>query len=222
MGDSKRQKAAIKRLEEVVKVASREADDPGLRARFTELPRAPIRIICSGLDKGINHGNILRIADAYRVESVSFTPLPRKERDFSGCFAAIEWVPVEWLPAEDAIDNARSDGYRIYGLTLVPGATPLPGMEWGHPAALVLGRELEGLEPELVARCDETVAIPMYGMVTSLNVAVSAALAIGSCLESYVRDNPDFVPARTASQALLLNHRAPTGKPDGRSDESLS
>ena len=43
---------------------------------------------------------------------------------------------------------------------------------------MLLGAELDGRTPQLVEVADETVAIPMEGMVGSLNVSVAAALIL--------------------------------------------
>jgi tRNA G18 (ribose-2'-O)-methylase SpoU len=191
-------------MEEVLRRRNAPAQDPGLRKVFTFLPRAPMRIICCDLDKGINHGNILRIADCFRLEKVIFSPVSRrKEKDFSGGFAALKWQPYKWQPTVQAVTDAREQGYRIYGLALGEGSQPLRSIEWQHPCAIVLGQELTGIDDDVLELCDELLAIPMYGMFDSLNVAVSCALAVESCQSAYVADNDDFVPARIASRALL-------------------
>jgi 23S rRNA (guanosine2251-2'-O)-methyltransferase len=195
---------AMEELERVVTAAGYPADDPGLRERFPDLPRAPIRVICCPLDKGINHGNILRISDCFRVESVCFAPVGRrKERDFSGGFAALKWQPYRWIEPTEAVAEAKSDGLTVYGLALSPNAVPLRSVRWSHPAAIVLGRELEGIDDEVAAMCDAFVGIPLYGLIQSLNVAVSAALAVESCLAAYVAEHPEFEPARSLSRTLI-------------------
>ena len=203
-GQTKAQRRAVKRMEEVVEEASRTPEDPGLRGRFLGLPRAPIRIICCPLDKGINHGNVLRIAECFRLEEVCFSSLPfKKEQDFSGGAAALRWQPHRWVETVQAIKEAKETGCRVYGLTLTEGATPVQTVEWRHPAAILLGRELEGLDPEPQALCDELVSIPLYGLVQSLNVAVSAALAVESCFEAFRRKNPGFEPARRLFREMI-------------------
>lgn len=195
---------AMKWLEEVVKRRAAPAADPGLRKRFADLPRAPIRVICCGLDKGINHGNILRIADCFRIEAVCFSPVGRKkERDFSGGFAALKWQPYRWIPPLKAAEEARGAGYRLYALAVGEQAVPLRQTHWSHPCAIVLGQELTGVDEDVLELCDERIAIPMYGMIDSLNVAVSCAIALESCHSAYVDKHPEFQPARAASRRLL-------------------
>lgn len=195
---------AMRWMEEVLKRRNAPAQDPGLREVFSSLPRAPIKIICCDLDKGINHGNILRIADCFRLEQVIFSPVSRrKEKDFSGGFAALKWQPYRWQPTVQAVTEARAQGYRIYGLSMGKGAEPLRNVEWQYPCAIVLGQELTGIDEDVMELCDEFLAIPMYGMFDSLNVAVSCALAVEACHSGYVAAKPDFMPARTASCTLL-------------------
>jgi len=195
---------AMRWMEEVLRRRNAAAQDPGLRDTFSSLSRAPIRIVCCDLDKGINHGNILRIADCFRLQEVVFSPVSRrKEKDFSGGFAALKWQPYRWAPPLQIVEEAKKAGERIYGLTVGDNAKPLRRVEWKHPCVIVLGQELTGIDEEVGELCDEFVAIPMYGMIDSLNVAVSAALALESCHSAYVSANPDFVPAREASRRLL-------------------
>jgi tRNA G18 (ribose-2'-O)-methylase SpoU len=198
---------AMRWMEEVLRRRNAPAQDPGLRKTFADLPRTPIKIICCDLDKGINHGNILRIADCFRLEQVIFSPVSRrKEKDFSGGFAALKWQPYKWQPTVQAVSEARDNGYRIYGLAMEEGAHPLREVEWQHPCAIVLGQELTGIDEGVLELCDEFLAIPMYGMFDSLNVAVSCALAVESCHSAYVAAHPDFQPARTASRTLLTQN----------------
>jgi tRNA G18 (ribose-2'-O)-methylase SpoU len=191
-------------MAEIVTQSARTAQDPGLRDRYPHLPRLPLRILCCPLDKGINHGNILRIAECFRIEKVVYSPVSaEKEKDLSGGFAALKWQPFEWAPIVEAIREAKAAGYVIYGLTLSPDALPIQSVEWQFPCALVVGRELDGLDPEAEALCDQKVAIPLYGMVESLNVAVATGIAVSRIADAYRQLDPSFLPARSSQQALL-------------------
>jgi tRNA (guanosine-2'-O-)-methyltransferase len=50
--------------------------------------------------------------------------------------------------------------------------------DYTRPTALLLGAELEGVSAPALALADATVAIPLLGMVPSLNVSVAAALLL--------------------------------------------
>jgi hypothetical protein len=68
--------------------------------------------------------------------------------------------------------------YALIGVEQTADSTPLPAFAFPRRACLVLGREKEGLPPELLDLMDACVEIPQRGVVRSLNVHVSAAIAI--------------------------------------------
>lgn len=57
-------------------------------------------------------------------------------------------------------------------------STPLPAYSWPRRSVLVLGREKEGLPPEIISMLDAAVEIPQLGVIRSLNVHVSGAIAM--------------------------------------------
>lgn len=191
--------------------ATAENSEPGLREAYPKIARAPIRLIACPLKKAVNHGGLLRLAEAFRLERVDLAPEHDGYVDGSGARGSRELQPHRWIPAERAVEDARKDGYRIYGVTLSPEAQPLDEVEWRFPCALVMGSELEGLPTEVVDGCDETVAIPLYGLVTSLNVASAAALVVHAAVAGYAKVQPEFQPVRRESRALL-------GLPPGQYD----
>lgn len=57
-------------------------------------------------------------------------------------------------------------------------ATHVPqDFEWPEKTVLLLGREKEGIPADLLARLQATVEIPQLGLIRSLNVHVSGAIA---------------------------------------------
>lgn len=109
-----------------------------------------------------------------------FAPASATEKDSSSCRAAIELVAMGWVEPEEAIEEARPAEWRVFGLSLTPESVRLQAVEWKHPAAMLLGRELEGLASDLAAKCHVLLGIPRYGLVTSLKVAASCAVAVSS------------------------------------------
>lgn len=198
-----RQKRMQENLAEAWEQSRRGASDPGLRESYHKLPRAPIRLICCPMEKGINQGGILRTADAFRLQEVFFEPEPDQSTDFTGAMGIREWQPMTWMPTLDAIKKSRDEGYTIYGLTLTENAVALENVEWQFPLALVLGKEKEGIPEEIVALCDACVAIPLYGLMASLNVSAACAISVHTAIQAYARHNPDFTPARNISRKLL-------------------
>lgn len=190
-------------LEEAWTSSLMPAEDPGLREAYATLPRAPIRLITSPLWIDVNQGGLLRLADAYRLERVDFSPEKDKSTDFSGSMGAKVWQPYRWIETGAAIAEARGEGYRIYGLTLAECSASTHEVEWTFPAAIVLGEEKRGLTPSVREMCDELIAIPMFGLMGSLNVGMAGAIAVYEAALAYSEQNPEFQPVRNASRKLL-------------------
>lgn len=190
-------------IQEVWEASGRSEEDPGLREHFNEKPRLPVTVVCSHLDKEINHGNILRISECFRAEEVIFGTRGGDILDISGSVGAQVWQPWRWSDAEEILCELKAKGYHLYALHLSPQAKAVQKMTWQFPAALVLGQELEGFRPEVLALCDEHVAIPLYGLITSLNVAVATGICMHHIADYYHHHTPTFTPARAVSQRLV-------------------
>ncbi len=190
-------------LKEASNDARNTALDPGLRRVYPNLPRAPIRVIACPLEKSVNHGGIMRVSEAYRIERVEFEPTRDETTDAAGAVGVFDWQPARWIGAKEAVFEAKAEGYRIYGLTLNDRAVDLHAASWVFPCAIVLGEEKLGIPPEVEEQCDEYVAIPMYGMVGSINVGMACALALDVAVGAYAKADPTFEPARNVSRRLL-------------------
>ncbi len=200
---NERQRRMRAALENAWREAENAPEDPGLREAYAELPRAPIRLIACPLKKDVNQGGLLRLAEAFRIERIDFTPEEDGAVDFAGNRGTLSRQPFRWLRAEEAVESARRDEYRCYALTLSVSSQPIRQVRWSFPCALVLGQERLGIPKDIEQMCDESVAIPLYGLVTSLNVTTAAAIALHEAHAAYVAQNPEFVPARNASRELL-------------------
>ena len=60
----------------------------------------------------------------------------------------------------------------------VPHRTKSEAMRLSSRCVLVLGKEKEGIPVDILQEVDECIEIPQFGITRSLNVHVSAALAI--------------------------------------------
>lgn len=190
-------------LEEVWEQSTRPALDPGLREKYASLPRAPITLVCCAMGKAVNHGGILRLAEAYRLENVVYEMEANRTKEFSGVRGSHKWQPWEWGDPIEALTTLKSNGYRVYGLSLEDRAISIHKTEWKFPCALVVGRELEGVPPKVEELCDEILAIPLYGITVSLNVGMAAAIALDRALEACHSADPSFLPVRESSRELL-------------------
>lgn len=68
-------------------------------------------------------------------------------------------------------------GARVYG-AVMDGSRTLEELPVDAPFCLLFGNERTGLSPEALAACDLRFRVPMVGMSESLNLSVSAAIAM--------------------------------------------
>lgn len=128
-----------------------------------------------GLSKPMNLGNLLRTTHAFGG-SFFFTVAPdmavRKVQRADTSHAA-ESLPTYIFDSVGKILLPR--GCKLIGVELTEDAVDLPSFHHPKAAAYVLGPERGSLSPELQARCDQVVKIPMKFCV---NVGIAGALVM--------------------------------------------
>jgi tRNA G18 (ribose-2'-O)-methylase SpoU len=132
-----------------------------------------------------NVGAIFRTADGAgfrRIYLCGITPTPENPRVGKTALGAQNNIP--WSYAANSLQAAREikqSGSLLWALEAAPQAVPLPQavrhIPDQRPVVLIAGNELVGVDPELLALCDEVVWIPMHGQKESLNVAVAFSIA---------------------------------------------
>jgi len=150
------------------------------------LARAPrLAVLLAEVNDPGNAGTVLRTADAAGAGLVAFgggsvDPYNGKVvRSAVGSHFHVDLVCD--VPAEQVIDAARAAGLRVLAATGDGPADLDDEADAGRlagPTLWVLGNEARGLPPELAARCDERVRIPIHGRAESLNLAAAAAVLL--------------------------------------------
>lgn len=146
----------------------------------------PFLLVVDGVTDPHNLGAILRSADAAGVDavivprngSVGLTPVVRKVA--SGAAETIAFCPVSNLAR--TLAELKSMGIWFYGAADA-AAADYTSVDYRGAIGLVVGAEGKGLRRLTKEACDGLIAIPMAGIVSSLNVSV----ATGICLFEVVR-----------------------------------
>ena len=139
-------------------------------------------LACPHLDLEENLGSILRSVRALGGNGILVdhrAPDPLSRRVLRVSMGHSMSVPI--LRADDlatAIAELKVEGYRGIAMEAAPEMTPLREAVVGERQLLILGNEFAGIPSTLQELADETVGIPMATEVDSLNVAVTAALAL--------------------------------------------
>ncbi len=152
-------------------------DDLLLKAKNS--PNPPFLFLIDGVEDPRNLGAILRTVDAVGADGVVIP-----ERRASGMTALVSkasagasaHVPVaRVVNLSNAIDRIKKEGIWVVGLDLGSEISYLE-YDYKDPLAIVVGGEGKGIGRKVLTRCDQTVSLPMYGHVGSLNVGVSLGI----------------------------------------------
>lgn len=158
-----------------------------------------IILIAHNLRSCHNVGSLLRTAEGLGVKKVyltGYTPYPQHEEDTRlphlaaklakqisktalGAESMVPWQYNENVAA--IIDQLKADGFLVAAIEQDQQAVRLPEYMPPDKIALLVGREVEGVEPEVLARCNKILEIPMFGKKESFNVVQAAAMALYHC-----------------------------------------
>lgn len=150
-----------------------------IRARLAR--RQPdLTVLAENVHKSHNIAAILRTADAvgiHRVHAVSESgEIPRHHMVSGG---TRKWVPVELHgDIRSAVQRLGDDGFSVIAAHPGAEARDYRKLDYTRRTAILLGAEMNGISEDARELVDGFVAIPMEGMVTSLNVSVAAALIL--------------------------------------------
>ena len=167
-------------------MAAEDAAARGSVAADAPPERAPgLIVVASLVDKIPNLAGLARTCEVLGAEALALADARVvSRRDFTSVSVTAErWLPVRQVPIDGLgayLERLRREGYALVGLEQTRGAVSLDDFEWAPKTALVLGREREGVDADVLAALDECVVIPQRGRIRSLNVHVSASIAIAS------------------------------------------
>ncbi len=144
-------------------------------------------VLLDNIRSTFNVGAMLRTSDGAGVQKVhlsGITPQPGNPRISKVALGAEYSIPWEYHPSGvQAATDAKSRGLQLWALEIHPRGVSIfeiPPETRSQPAMLVAGNEVSGIDPEILAICDQFFWIPMEGYKRSLNVAVAFGIAVYS------------------------------------------
>jgi 23S rRNA (guanosine2251-2'-O)-methyltransferase len=158
-----------------------------------------IVLIAHNLRSSHNVGSLLRTAEGLGVSRVvlsGYTPYPNQEHDERLPHIAQKIthqivktalgaeLSQSWQHSEDisqVIKELRDEGFKIAAVEQTQTSITLPSFAPPEKLAIILGREVEGLEVEVLELCDYSLEIPMFGAKESFNVVQAAAMTLYHC-----------------------------------------
>ncbi len=152
-------------------------------------------VIAHNIRSTHNIGAIFRTAEGLGVNKIicsGYTPYPTLANNdtrlphlrekitkqiHKTALGAEQLVPFEYY-SEPPVDQLRANGYIIAGLEQAENSISLPSYQARGKIALILGEEVNGINPEIMQQCDVLLEIPMTGQKESFNVSVATGMAL--------------------------------------------
>lgn len=135
-----------------------------------------------GVQGPFNVGAIIRTAAAYRAEHLWLTETATgldNTKVHKTALGTDRYLTVERVADATAIAaTAHTAGYRVVGVELASGASPMHELDLSGDVCLLVGHEDRGLSKAGLDACDAIGFLPQLGRVGSLNVATAASIAI--------------------------------------------
>lgn len=127
--------------------------------------------------RDFNMGTIVRSANAFGVRTVHV--IGRKQWNKRGAMMTDKYLHLEYHASPTAFSSViRQRGKQLYALENNVSSHSIVTTLLPNNLVFVFGQEGPGISPELLALCDETVAIDQLGSTRSLNVGVAAGIAL--------------------------------------------
>jgi len=160
------------------------------RKRIAQILKERTRYVTLVLDDLYHQHNmsaVVRSCEAFGFQDLHVIEIENKFMPNQGvAMGAQQWVTIfRHNSVSECISSLRQTGYRIFAAdppekavaTKEKAAITIYDLDLkSGPVAIVLGKELDGLDDIIRSQCHGVVYIPLKGFTESLNVSVTAAL----------------------------------------------
>ena len=173
-----------KRKKNIIELTRITIDD------YRRSDKLPVKVVVDSVRSMNNIGSIFRTSDAFMVDEIilcgitATPPHPEIHKTALGAEESVAWRYEK--SAEEAVRKLQEAGVKVCCLEQTHNSVPLqefvPSKDEVY--AIVVGNEVEGVNQSVVDAADTVIEIPQFGTKHSLNVAVSAGLAIWHFIES--------------------------------------
>ncbi|MCL2027773.1 MAG: RNA methyltransferase [Bacteroidales bacterium] len=164
---------------------------------FKATEKIPLVVVLDNIRSQHNVGAVFRTCDAFLVEKIylcGITATPPNREIHKAALGATESVNWQYVSKTvDAVSDLKNQGFTIVALEQTQHSISLSELSaanapfehfkegWlsrSKPLALILGNEVDGISDEVIPLLDGAFEIPQFGTKHSLNVSVSAGIAI--------------------------------------------
>ncbi|MCL2412574.1 MAG: RNA methyltransferase [Bacteroidales bacterium] len=152
--------------------------------------KIPLVVVLDNIRSQHNVGAVFRTSDAFFVEKIylcGITATPPNREIHKAALGATESVNWDYFEKTvDVVNLLKNQGFSIFALEQTQNSVSLldfeisvvEPVETPKPIALILGNEVNGVSDDVMPLVDGVLEIPQFGTKHSLNVSVSAGIAI--------------------------------------------
>ena len=151
---------------------------------FRRAEKVPVIVVLENIRSAYNVGSVFRTADAFLIEAIyiiGYSAKPPHKEIKKTALGAEETVSWKYFKkTEDALEQLRSLGYKLYAVEQAVGSLELQAISQApdQKLAVVFGNEVTGVEQSTILLCDGCIEIPQLGMKHSLNIATAAGVVL--------------------------------------------
>ena len=156
---------------------------------YAHVGRLPVRVVLHDLRSAYNVGAFFRTSDAVGIDRLCLSGITGRppHREIAKTALGAEQL-VAWEGQQNPaayVETLRDGGYEIVAVETSSHAVDLFDWTPSFPVCLLFGHEVDGLDADLLARCDRHVRLPMRGTKHSLNVATAGGVVLYELLRKY-------------------------------------
>lgn len=140
-------------------------------------------VLLDNIRSAWNVGSIFRSADGFGFDHIylcGITPTPEQAAVQKTSLGAEETVAWSYHKnAVELVQGLKVEGWNVCALEEDERSQPLASNKTAENknTLLILGSEVTGVDPDLLALCDEIYFIPMSGNKRSFNVSIAFSIA---------------------------------------------
>lgn len=152
--------------------------------QYRETQKLPLALMADNVRSMYNVGAMLRTADAFLIKEMVLAgitgrpPHPEITKTALGAEESVSW---RYVPdAYEEVVRMQQNGWKICALEQAHNSVSLLDFECkvNECYLLVVGNEVSGVDQRIVDMADVVLEIPQAGVKHSLNVSVSAGIAM--------------------------------------------
>lgn len=157
--------------------------------RHIQHNRHPLSLLLAGITDVRNIGSLFRLSDAARLAHLYFygdASLLQHRKVERVARSTQQYVPHTALGLPGV--RALAEDHPLVGLEITDTSVDYKTYQAPAGAVLVIGQETHGIPEEVLKHCRTCIHLPMYGVNTSMNVAMAAGIAVYDQLGKLVQE----------------------------------